>query len=97
MKQTILYIGVGILLLVSIASHAWFYTSFRTRIGNTKFFLLTFIELLVYADILVMIDLDWPSSIKLLIIALTMSGNLLGSIYLYRKEGKVQQDNQGDG
>ena len=96
MKQTILYIGVGLFLLVGIASRAWFFTDFRIRVGNKIFYILTFIELIVFAALLILIELDFSVYTKLLIIALAWSGSWFGSSYLYRKKGKVQQGNQGD-
>lgn len=94
MKLIILYIGIGLYLLVASYVQAWLYTDYRIRVGNTKFFLHTVLALLVFVALLLMFGLEFPWSLKLLVIVLAMSANLLGSIYIYKREGKAQQKNR---
>jgi len=74
-----------------------FYSSFRLRIGNKKFLLLTVMDLIILAALLIIVDQDYPRPLLIVIIALAMLGNIIGSIYLYRKAGKVYQSIHGDG
>lgn len=96
MTTIILYIAVGLFLLGGLYVRAWFFIDFRSKIGNTKFFISTLMEIVAFMVAIYLIDLDFSWTLKLIGIGLLFAGNLLFSICIYTREDRLNKPIEAD-